>query len=371
MSLLARLTAPLHRPPFAAPITEALEAEFAALPAARRRQAIRKLWQREGLLRWTGQAGRRLERVPPDARRILWVTTWTTVGDAVLDLAARSLVPDGIELDLCIAPALAPLFTHDARFRRVHTDPAACTGRYDFLLLDVLSTRSIRLKAWQFGGPPFATLRGHLLGERFDRAAFADRRIRQLFGLPPGVVVAPWLTPLPRDWTLTPTLPPPAPASAFRIAVALGARVDAKRYRHWPAALERLVALWPTDRPRPQFLLIGQGPSAQEDLAAFEPRFLDRHAVVAVDAGTLHDAAVAIAASKAFLGVDGGLMHVAAALGVPGLAVFAGVEPAWFLRPDGPVRAWRVEALEAVEPEPLARRFLEVVAPGRDPPPLG
>ncbi len=362
MNLLDRLASPLYRLPFEAPIANALRADFAALPPSRRRQAVRKLWQREGLLRWTGQS----KLLEPEAaaggvRRVLWITTWTTVGDAILDLAARSLVPPSIELELCIAPALAPLFAHDARFARVHLDPAACGAGFDLVLLDVLSTASIRLKARHFSGVPFATLRGHLLGESFDRAAFADRRVRQLFGLGLGAVVAPWLT-LGSDGRVD--VRPAEPAS-FRLGVPLGARVAEKRYPHWPAALARIAAGWPRPERPPRFVLLGHGPDAEADVAAFDAGFLARHATLAIDRhGSLADAARALAGCDAFLGVDGGLMHVAVALGVPGLAVFARqVDPAWFLRPGSGMTALRVDGAPAgLTPENLARRWFERLA---------
>ena len=360
---LDRLAEPLYRLPFEAPIATALQAEFAALPAARRRQAVRKLWQREALLRWTGQARLRREKVPSDARRVLWVTTWTTVGDAILDLAARAVVPPSIALELCIAPALAPLFMHDARFAKVHVDPAACGAGFDFVLLDVLSTTSIRLKAQYFARVPFANLRGHLLGERFDRAAFSDWRIRQLFGLATGEVVVPWLTFGPGGGGDAGA--GPLDADEFRLAVPLGARVAEKRYPHWPAALAYIAANWPLPERPPRFVLLGHGANAEADLASFDAGFLARHTTLAIGPHrTLADAARAIAGCDAFLGVDGGLMHMAIALGVPGLAVFPReVDPAWFLRPGSSMAALRIDGDPAgLAPEELARRFLARLA---------
>ena len=341
----------LYQAPFTAPFANALEAEYRALPPARRLQANRKRLQRDALLWATGQRARQRMRVPAGVRRVLWVCTWTTVGDAVLDLAARALIPARIELDLCIAPALAPLFERDTRFARVHVDPASCGDAFDFVLLDCLSTASIRLKKRCFPMLPFASVRGHLLGERFDRAAFGDLRIRQLFALGPGDVASPFLT------LGEPERPPVARS---RIAVPLGARVQAKRYPHWPAVLARLVAQWPASRPPPLFELIGHGVSAREDLHGFDADFLGRCCRVTIDAGTLRDAGLVIAGCDAFLGVDGGLMHVAIGVGVPGLALFTGVDPAWFLRPGSRMRPLRSEGpLAALAPDAVARCFGE------------
>ena len=40
---------------------------------------------------FTGQAHRHVRRVPDGVGRMLWVYTWTTVGDAVMDLALGAI----------------------------------------------------------------------------------------------------------------------------------------------------------------------------------------------------------------------------------------------------------------------------------------
>src|SRR5204862_2133451 len=94
---------------------------------------------------------------------------------------------------------------------------ARCAADYDFILLDSLRTGSLRMKAERLRAVPFATMRGHHAGERFDRAAFADRRLRQLFSLPAGAVESPRLD-------LGSDAPESLDRTRFRIAMAVGAR---------------------------------------------------------------------------------------------------------------------------------------------------
>ena len=322
---------PICSLPFAEPIANTLGPEFAQQPLGRRVQALRKAAFRELMLLANGQARRRLKRVPKDVRSILWVYTWTTVGDAIMDLAPRLLVPRGIAIDLLITPALAPLFSSDGRLHRVHSDPGALPDDFDFVLLDSLRTTSLRLKSRRYAQLPFASMRGHNAGEHFDRAAFADRRIRQLFGLPLADVVAPTLD-------LGESGGKVFEEERFRIAVPLGARVARMRYAHWNEALARIVSGWPKDVASPQFRFLGQGASARKDLAAIGNEFVANHGVVEIDSGDLRKAAFDVAECDAFLGVDGGLMHVAVGVGTPGLALFAGIDPAFRLRPKATMR---------------------------------
>ena len=345
---------PIYTLPFDEPIHEALEIEYRARPLGRRFQARRKAFARDALLALTGQAARHVAAVPAGVRHVLWVYTWTTVGDAILDLAPRRLIPSGVTVDLLIAPQLAPLFAADARFRGVHTEAEACPANIDFVLLDSLRTISLRLRSARYPKVPFATMRGHHAGERFDRAAFADRRLRQLFGLPLGPVEPPRLD-------LGAALPARGASNGFRIAIALGARLPPKLYSHWPAVIERLALRWPASQARPEFVLLGHGRPAERQRDLIEASVSARAGVSVtslVGSGDLRKAALDLAACDAFLGVDGGLMHVAIGVGTPGLALFTKVDPTYFLRPESSMLAYATGGeLDAIAPAAVAVAF--------------
>jgi ADP-heptose:LPS heptosyltransferase len=354
---MGRWRHPIHGLPFDDTVENDLVAEFREQPLGRRVQAVRKALARDAMLVFTGQAHRHVSRVPRGVGRMLWVYTWTTVGDAVMDLAPRRLIPSSIEVDLLIAPALAPLFVGDSRFRAVHTEAAACADDYDFILLDSMRTASLRLKRTRFRRVPFATMRGHHAGERFDRAAYADRRLRQLFGLAAGPVEAPRLE-VERDPRLR------GDTSHFLIALALGARLKRKIYPHWAEVLEAVCEQWPGGLPGPEFRLLGQGRAAREQQAELLALPPGSRCVSRIDAGALDATARELAACDAFLGVDGGLMHVAIGVGTPGLALFTRVDPVYFLRPESRMVALRTDdELGALPPATVAAAFL-VALPG-------
>lgn len=338
--------------PFDDAIANDLEAEFREQPFGRRFQARRKALARDAMLAVTGQSRLHLARVPAATRRLLWIYTWTTVGDAILDLAPRDLVPAGVGLELLIAPHLAPLFTGDRRFSAIHVDVADCDPGTDFVLLDSLRTSSLRLKSRHFRAVPFATMRGHQAGERFDRAAFADLRLRQLFGLDGGEVELPRLDVSRGDVS-----------QRSRIGLALGARVPRKLYPHWPAALEALVARRPGMRSGDaDIVLLGQGESARMQARPVQAALarIGVPCVSMIDSGDLGKTARDIASCSAFLGVDGGLMHVAVAVGTPGLALFTRVDPHWFLRPGSTMAALaRDSELAEISPEDVAAAFAD------------
>src|ERR1700690_2849640 len=123
---------PIHGLPFDGDVPNRLRDEWKAMPLRARFQRLRKALQRDLGMLAAGQAGLCVERAPAGTRKVLWIYNWTTLGDSIMDLPARFGVPDGVELDLCIPPALAGLYLGDARFAHVRTRLEDCAQDYDF-----------------------------------------------------------------------------------------------------------------------------------------------------------------------------------------------------------------------------------------------
>lgn len=331
--------------PFDAPIIHELDIEYLAQPLRRRINDLRKAWQRELGLFATGQAKRRVPSFPDGPLRLLWIYNWSTVGDAVMDLAMRAHLPRELQIDLLIAPSLAPLYTGDPAFRGVFTRPEDISGDHDAVLLQDLSSLSISLKRRLAASLPFASMFGHLRGERFDRQTFAQRRAEQLFRIPIQAPAAPALVLRPRLASERTGTHPNLIADSYvhtntRIAVALGARDVRRWYRRWPELLACITSRWPALRPPPRFVLLGTN-NANADVAQFNADFLKEHCELQVDRLDLLGTASAIMNCHAFLGPDGGLMHIAVALDKPGLGLFVEIDPRMRLLPGSRVKGLR------------------------------
>ena len=345
---------PIFEMPFDAAVANDLGREFREQSLGRRASILRKVVQRELLLRVTGQARHRVEHVPENVSSMLWIYTWSTVGDSLMDLAVRGHLPVQLQIDLLIAPTLAPLYKTDPRFRRVLTRPEDVRDKPDFVLLQDLTTASIALKQHCAKTAPFASVFEHLRGERFDRLGFAQRRMEQLFGLSVADPARPSLH-LANDG------PVPFDATCVNIAVGLGARDPRRRYRHWPVVLETLVAHWPERLPPPRFALLGSA-NALDDLAAFPAEFIERHCHVAVDRLDLSGTATMIQSCDAFLGTDGGLMHLAVALEKPGLALFVEIDPHMRLLRGSPMQSlFTPSTLDHLAPLEVATVLLDML----------
>jgi hypothetical protein len=292
-------------------------------PSEGRRERIRTL-RRRILLALSGQILLQRNRVSGKARRLLWYYDWSTLGDSIMDLSQRAAIPEEITLDLLMPCGPAGIFAGDSRFAHVFRSIEEVGRDYDFILIQDLSTRSLKYKLSHHFATPFASVHEHLKDERFSRIAFAARRISELFGLPPFP-------------PLTPSLPMPAQQSSAAgrvIAVAIGGNDPRRAYQDWAGVLGKLIANWPAEERAPRFLLIGNGAGAVQALQLMPAALLADHCDTLIDAGDPRELVAAIAGCDAFLGADGGLMHIAAACGKPGLALFCEIQPEWRLHPD-------------------------------------
>jgi Glycosyltransferase family 9 (heptosyltransferase) len=320
---------PIFGLPFAAPVATDLESEYRRLTRWQQASAMRKVLQRELFSKLIGQARLELCSAPLGTRRVLWIYGWQALGDSLMDLAVRVHLPRQIAIDLLISPSLQPLYADDPFFRAVRSEVEDCAGDYDFVLLQHMNVRSLRLKLQVARNVAFASVFGHLNGERFDRMGFAQRRMEQLFLISPREPAAQHLHVAAAAAVLR---------DRIRVCVALGAKDQRRAYEDWPDVLRLCVEGWPTDHPRPLFVLMGDA-SALRDLQRFPSGFLDRHCQVEAARVELRGAVASMSSCDAFVGMDGGLMHVAAALAKPGLAIFSGIDPRMRLRPNARMRA--------------------------------
>jgi hypothetical protein len=343
---------PVHSLPFEAAVPNELAAEWAALPAPARRSRLRHALQRDLALMLAGQSGCCVDRAATMPHKLLWIFNWTTIGDALMDLAARASIPDGVEVDLCIAAPLAPLFAASGAFGRVFSDLDECAGDYDFVLVHELNTHTIRAKGRLWPRAGFAPVLNCSMGERFARTSYCDARVRHVLGLAAAEPPTPRLD-----------LGEPSPrTAAFEVAVALGARDPRRRYPHWHALLPALAAKWPLHAPPLRFTLLGND-NAASDAASIAPAFVAARCRNLVGQTGLLDAAYVLRDADAFLGTDGGLMHVAAALGRPGVGLFAGIDPAYRLANASPMRGLAAGAMAEHERAAVEAAFTAACAP--------
>jgi hypothetical protein len=332
------------------------------LPIPNRSRAYPRLdlarLRRAALLLLTGQRFLLVDQPRERPRRVLWYYDWETIGDAVMDLSQRVLIDTSIELELCMPKGPIELFEHDRRFRRVHRHPSDCEGPYDLIITQWITTELIRRKTRYFPRVPWLSVMCHQRGELFCRTSLCFARLRPLFGsaCPP--------TPAP------PSLDVPGSARTglheVDIVMAVGGRDPRRTYSRWHEVLETLVRSWPPHRGRPNIALVGAGAPAKAAADRIVGLGLPAHIEVRLDLPGLLQAVELIAAGQVFVGCDGGLMHVAAALDKPGVALFCQILPRWRLHATSRITGlFDSEDVDRIEAAEVAKAVLKAVGDSR------
>lgn len=283
--------------------------------------------------------------------RILWFYDGLSLGDCIMDLSQRQIIADHATIDLCITRGPASLFVGDPAVRAVYTKPEQCLQNYDFVLMYNLSTYSIRIKRRYFKAIPFATTLDHQQGECYDRITYSWLRLCQLFRLP---VAANNRAPV------RPNIVAADVARKGHVCVALGSVDRRRRYSQWADLLHSIVTGWPAQHAAPRFVLVGNGESAQEALAQIAPAFIECYCEIRFDLPVIDNLKDEVALCECFLGVDGGVMHLAEALNKRGVAVFTVIKPAWRLLDTTRLKTIAAESnVNDIKPNAIAALFLQ------------
>lgn len=284
--------------------------------------------KRNALMLLSGQQLLIASDAPQTTRKLLWYYDWATIGDAIMDLSQRFLIDPRISIDLCMPHGPIELFIGDERFRRVSRSLDDCDARYDMVIVQSLSTKTIFKKLQYHPFTPWLSIMAHRRDERFSRIQLAYEQIARVFKPREAGPIEPALT-IPAHGTRQPR--------PFTISVAVGGGDKRRRYKNWPELIRLISSSWPKRIARPSFVLIGAGETARETVEAVCELQECGHVESYVDLPDVAAAAEVIQQSSFFVGADGGLMHIAAALGKPGVAIFCEIKPEWRLHSNSKI----------------------------------
>lgn len=280
-----------------------------------------------------------------------------------MDLSQRFLIDPRISIDLCMPNGPMELFVGDDRFRRVARSLDDCDARYDMVIVQSLTTKTIAKKIQYHPFTPWFSIMGHRKDERFSRIQLAYEQIARVFKSErESGPIEPALT-IPNQSV--------GRSDRFTISVAVGGGDKRRRFENWAALIRLISSNWPKQTPSPRFLLLGTGKSALKAVKAIRDEVDYHHIDSHVELPSITAAAVLIKQSSFFIGADGGLMHIAAALGKPGVAIFCQIKPEWRLHSQSKIQTVFAEQdINSIPTERIAsevtdycRELLQAVRP--------
>lgn len=298
-------------------------------------RVLLKTAKRKLLMRALGQSALLREHIDASARDILWINLSAgSIGDSIMDLSGRVLLAaPGRRIDLLTHSRNADLYRHDPVFEQTFTDAAQAADRhrkhpYDMVIIDSFGTQGLRAKAAIARDLPFVGMWGFVNGYEIHRTIFSFRRIAALIGASsshpdrsphagqsahPVRPVQPMRPTLGASaWSLPEDVPTPAAGS---IALVMGGEWAFRTYAHWPQVAQALARHHP-------LVLVGSGNGVQAAQAVMQA-LQEASCLNLVGQLSLTQTAAALSHCRAVVCADGGLWHIACALGLPSVALFA------------------------------------------------
>ena len=245
-----------------------------------------------------------------DVQRILWINLAApSLGDSLMDLSGRVMLRE-YDVDLLTSDKNENLYRADDIFSKITTNPRVArhwhqVQPYQVIIVDSFAPRVLWQKLRVSIGVPLVGLYGFVNGFEVHRTYFAFRRLEYLLGACGGQPVKPHLN--------IPAHLVGAHKKHNGICIAVGGEWDFRTYDRWADVIDGLINTFP-------IVLVGSD-NGLVDAAKISQRF--PQVCSYVGRLSLLETAACIAGSRFFIGADGGLWHIACALGIPSLVLFA------------------------------------------------
>ncbi len=265
-----------------------------------------------------------VRQILPKHRNILWINiSAPSLGDSLMDLSSRVLLK-GKEVDLFTDKKNASLYQDDLVFSRIFTRKAEVTQhKYDLVIVDSFSTRSIDIKTNILPLNPFVGMFGYYNGPEVNRVLFSFHRMNQLLGYVKSEteinkVARPSMAIEINDLPSVEGLNLPA----SYIAIALGGRWAYRTYNKWGEVIDKLAK----KNNKLNLVFVGSD-NAKESAKALTEAFPSDNIFNCVAKFTFNQTAQIIKGANILLCCDGGLMHSANAINTPIVPLFARLTP--------------------------------------------
>ena len=265
-----------------------------------------------------------IDHILDDHKSILWINlSAPSIGDSLMDLSNRVLIKDR-RIDLFTDKKNAHLFFDDEIFENVYTNIKDFgSKKYDIVLLDSYSTRTIKIKAKVALLTPYTGMFGYYNGPEVNRVLFGFHRMNQLLGYKKNEIEIN----LSSKASLTVSDEDIQIVRNFRlpkkyISIAIGGEWDYRTYNKWDEVINLLLH---RDQNL-KIVLLGSNNALKVSEQLLE-KIPSKNLISCVNKFSFMQTAEIINNSKILICCDGGLMHAANSLNTPILALFARLTP--------------------------------------------
>jgi hypothetical protein len=254
-----------------------------------------------------------VDSIPMEARRILWINfSAPSLGDSIMDLSGRVLLT-GFNVDLLTDSKNHSLYENDMVFKTVFNKvedakKSNLADPYNLIILDAFSPKIVKAKKQIAPFTPFVGMWGYLNGFEVHRTIYSFARVHWLLDQ--------------QSFISRPVLPSLAVSGLVKLkgdsakpilAIVVGAEWEYRHYDKWGDVISLLLSDY-------EVLLIGSSNGIKDAnrIISMLPECINYVGIC-----TLVETVSIISQAKIVLAADGGLWHVACALGKPSVVLFA------------------------------------------------
>ncbi len=252
--------------------------------------------------------------------RILWINlSAPSLGDSLMDLSSRIMLK-GRKVDLYTDNKNADLYKDDFIFSTVYTDKKqVIKNKYDLVILDSYSTRSIHIKADIADLTPFVGMFGYYNGPEVNRVLFSYHQMNHLLGYTNNAdelnkIAKTSISISRRDKEIIQKIKLP---SNF-VALVIGGEWNYRTYNEWDKVIEKLLI----NDNNLKVVIIGSD-NARISAKKIMDQFSHDNVLDCVAKFTFNQTSQIIKQAQILFCCDGGLMHSAIAVNTPIIALFA------------------------------------------------
>jgi ADP-heptose:LPS heptosyltransferase len=283
-----------------------------------------KFLKRYLYLKFNHQIILEVPNILPQHNKILWINiSAPSIGDSLMDLSSRVMLNDRT-IDLFTDKKNADIYNYDNYFSSVFTELKNMSQKkYDLVIIDSYSTRSIRIKVQLASKVPYVGMFGFYNGPDVNRILFSYHQMNKLTGYKKeGVdlisLAKPSITISDYDQEFIKRLKLP---KNF-IAIAIGGEWSFRKFNQWILVIEKLLKL---DNDM-KIILIGSDNAKQIENEILD-KFSTNNVFSFISLLTYNQTAEIICKSNVLFCCDGGLMHAANAFNTKIIVLFARVRP--------------------------------------------
>ena len=290
-------------------------------------QQFIKFFKRYIFIVLNGQKNLETFSILPCHHKILWINlSASSLGDSLMDLSSRVMLIDK-NVDLFTNKKNKHIYQDDEIFNNVFSQINEMQNiKYNLVILDSYSTRSIKVKSLIAPKSPYVGMFGYFNGPEVNRTLFSFHQMNNLLGNnfhegEINKIAKNFITISKSDKLIVNDI-----VTVNYITIALGGEWEYKTYKKWDEIIEHLIV----QNKGLNIILIGSDNAIQQALEIVE-KFSEHNFLNFVARLTFNQTIEVIRKSKLLLCCDGGLLHGATAINANTLALLARLTPEMLL----------------------------------------